>query len=131
MPFLRERAQSFGQQLERFHFQCWFPAFGDKTGSFHSDEIAEVEQLKKVDQLRADFFRVNIDLNAPCRVAQIKEMTLAHVAMRRDAARCAKGLAFPEPFAHLRNRSGHLKATTEWVKTLRAKRVELFAPQCD
>jgi hypothetical protein len=74
---------------------------------------------------------VNVDLNAPRRVAQIEEMTFAHVAMRSNAAGCAKGLAFLKLFAHLRNRAGYLKAAAEWLDAFRTKRVEFFAPQRD
>src|SRR6267143_5147495 len=128
MPFFRERPQGFGQQLECAGLQCRFPAFGDKTGSLHADEIAKIDQPKKIDQLRADFFRMNVDLNPPRCVAQIEEMTFAHIAMRSNAASCAKGLAFFKLFAHLRNRSSYLKAGAEWLDAFRAKRVEFFAP---
>src|SRR5438552_3081206 len=69
--------------------------------------------------------------DAPRRVAQIEEMTLAHVAMRGNAAGCTKGLAFLKFFAHLRNRSGYLKAAAEWLDAFCTKRVEFFAPQRD
>ena len=74
---------------------------------------------------------MNVDLNAPCRVAQIEEMTFAHVTMRGNAAGCAKGLAFLKLFTHLDNRSGYLKAAAEWLDAFRTKRVEFFAPQRD
>ena len=105
MPFFRERPQGFRQHLKRVHLQRRFAGFGEKTGSLHADEIAKIEQSEKLDRLRADFFRVNVNLNASGRVAQIEKMTFAHVAMRGDAARCAKSLAFLELFAHLRNRA--------------------------
>ena len=44
VPFFRQRPQRFGQHLERAHFQCRLPAFGDKTCPFDADEIAEIEQ---------------------------------------------------------------------------------------
>ena len=74
---------------------------------------------------------MKVDLNAARGVAQIEEVTFAHVAVRSDAAGCAKGLAFLKLFAYLRNRSGHLKATFEWLDPFGAKRVEFFAPQCN
>src|SRR5438046_8167941 len=112
------------------HLQSWFSAFGDKTCSLDADEIAKIEQPKKIDQFRTDLFRVNVDLNAARSVAQIEEMTFAHVAMRGDAAGCAKGFAFLKLFEYLRNRSSHLKATHEWLYTFGAKRVAFFPPQC-
>src|SRR4030095_16063002 len=129
MPFLRKRQQRFGQQLKRAHFQCRFAAFGDEARSFYADEIAKIEQPKKIDQLRPDLFRVNVDLNAPRRVAQIEEMTFSHVAMRGDAAGCAKSLAFLKLFAHLRDRSGYLKAAAERLDAFRTKRVQFLAPE--
>src|SRR6266404_6388027 len=131
MPFLRKRPQGFGKQTERVHFQCWFPAFGDKTRSFNSDEIADIQQAEKIDQLRANFLCVNINLNAASGVAQIQEVALAHVAMRRDAARRTKSLAFFELLAHLRNRSAYLKTCAERLDAFRPKRIEFFAPQRD
>ena len=44
---------------------------------------------------------------------QIEKVTLAHVTMGGDTAGCAKGLAFLELFAHLRNRSTYLKTRAE------------------
>ena len=84
--------------------------------------------LKKIHQLRPELFRVHVNLDAPRRVAQIEKMTFAHVAMRGDAAGCAKDLAFLKLFAHVRNRSGCLKAAAKWLDAFRAKRVEFFAP---
>src|SRR5206468_1166690 len=56
-------------------------------------------------------------------------MAFAHIAMRSDAARGAKGLACLKSFAHLCNGSAYLKAKTERLDAFLAKRVELFAPQ--
>jgi hypothetical protein len=46
---------------------------------------------------------MNIDLNAPGNVAQVQEMALAHIAMRRDAARRTNRLPFLKLLAHLSN----------------------------
>src|SRR6266404_647212 len=131
MPFLGKRPQGFGKQAERAHFQCWFSAFGDKTCSFNPDEIANIQQAKKIDQFRANFLCVNINLNATLGVTQIQKMTLAHIAMGRDAPRCTKSLAFFELLAHLRNRSAYLKTCAEGLDAFRPKRIEFFAPQRD
>jgi len=58
-------------------------------------------------------------------------MTFAHVTVRGDAARYSKSLTFLELFADLRNRTGYVKPAAEWIDTLRAKRVELLAPERD
>ncbi len=79
----------------------------------------------------ANFFSVNINLNAASGVAQIQEVALAHVAMGRDAARRAKSLAFSELLAHLRNRSAYIKTCAEGLDAFRVKRIEFFAPQRD
>jgi hypothetical protein len=74
---------------------------------------------------------MNVDLNSPRRVAQIKEMAFAHVAMSGDAARRAKRLAFRKLSAHFGDRSGYLKPTAERLDAFRTERVQFFAPQCD
>ena len=74
---------------------------------------------------------MDIDLNATGGVAQIQEVAFAHVAMRRDAPRRAKRLAFFKLLAHLRNRSAYVKSRTERLDTFRAEGIEFFAPQRD
>ena len=113
------------------HFQGWFPAFGDETGSFDANEIANIQKAKKIDQLRANFFCVNINLNASGGIAQIEKMALAHVTMGGDTAGGAKGFAFFEFLAHFRNGSARLESGAEWLDPFRAQRVEFFAPQRD
>ena len=60
MPFFRQRPQGFCEQLERWTFTVGSPLLVKKH-SFHPDEIADVEQPKKVEQFRADLFRVNVN----------------------------------------------------------------------
>jgi hypothetical protein len=67
-------------------------------------------------------------LNASGGIAQIEKVALAHVTMGGDTAGSAKGLAFFELFAHLRNRSTYLKTRAERFDTFRTERVEFFAP---
>src|SRR5215469_7702188 len=131
MPFLRKRPQGLGQQPESAHFQCRFPAFGDKTCPFNPDEIANIQQAKKIDQLGANFFGVNVYLKAARSVAQVQEMAFAHVAMRRDTPRGTKNLAFLELLAYLRDGSAYVIAGAERFDTFGAERFEFFAPQRD
>src|SRR6266478_5101793 len=113
MPFFRQRPQRLGQQLKRAHLQCRLTAFGDKTCSLHPDEITNVQQAKKLEQLRANFFWVNIDLNPTGDVTEVEEVAFAHVAMRSDTTRRTQGFAFFKLPVHLRNRSADFKARTE------------------
>src|SRR5207244_9111310 len=131
MPFLREWPQRLRQRAESAHLQCWLAAFSNKTRSFDADEITDVEQVEKFNQVRANFFCVDVNLNAPGRIAQVEEMAFAHVAMRGDAPRRAKSLPFLELLAHLRDRSAYVKTGAERLNAFRAERVELFAPQRD
>ena len=85
-------------------------------------------KLKRSISFRPNFFGVNINLKAARGVAQVQKMTLAHIAMRRDAPRRTKSLAFFELLAHLRNGSVCLKPRSERLDALRAERIEFFAP---
>src|SRR4030095_5098167 len=114
MPFFRERPQRLGDQLECLDFYCWFPAFGQKACSLHSDEIADVEQAKKLDQFRANLFRLNVNLDAAGGVTQVKEVAFAHVAMRRDAAGDTTRFTFFKLLAHLRDRAANIKGAAAW-----------------
>jgi len=131
MPFFRQRPQGLRKQPERAHFQCRFAAFRNKACSFRADEITNVQQAKKIHQLRANFFCVYVDLNAAGGIAHVEEVAFSHVAMRRDAARRTKRLAFFKLTAYLGNRSACLKTRTERIDTLRAKRLEFLAAQRD
>ncbi len=120
MPFFGERPQSFRQQSEGVRLQSRFTALGEETCSFDANEIADIEQTKKIDQLRPNFFRVNVNLDAAGSVAQIEKVALPHVSVRGDAAGRAEGLAAGKFFAHLGNGSAWLETSTERVDTLRA-----------
>src|SRR5438874_11106063 len=54
MPFLGKRPQSLRKQLEPAHRQRRRPAIGEQTGSFHSIDIANIQQAKDIDQVRAN-----------------------------------------------------------------------------
>src|SRR4029077_10014841 len=103
VPLFWKRPQGFGQKPERAHLERRLATFGQETCSFDANEIANVKQTKKIDQIRANFFRVNINLNAASGIAKIKKVALAHVAMRGDAASRTNGLALRKFFAHLRD----------------------------
>ena len=108
--------------------QCRFTGLGDKTCSLNADEIAKIEQAKKIHRFGADFLRVDINLNPPGRVAQVEKVTFAHVAMCGDAASSAERFAFLKLGAHLCDRSVRLESSAEWLDSTRAKRIEFFAP---
>ena len=91
VPFLRQRPQRFPEQLELVDFQGRLAGLGEETIAFDADEIAEIDQLEKLDHLLADFLRVDVNLDPPGRIAQVDEMAFAHVAMRGDAAGRAQG----------------------------------------
>src|SRR5438046_9191518 len=91
--------------MKRPCLQRGFAALGEETCALGANEITDIEQTKKIDQIRANFLCVNINLNAPGGVTKIEEVALAHVAMRGDAASRAQDLALRESFAHLRDGS--------------------------
>src|SRR5436309_9629147 len=107
VPFLGKRPQGFSKQPKRAHFECRFPAFGEKTRPFNPDEITDIQQAKKIDQIGANFFCMKVNLNAARGVAQVQEMAFAHVAMSRDTPRRTKSLAFFELLVHLRDRPAY------------------------
>src|SRR5438552_15827970 len=98
-------------------------ALGEETCALGANEITDIEQTKKIDQVRANFFCVNVNLNAPGGITKIEEVALAHVAMRGDATSRAQDLALREFFAHLRDCSVRLERNAERLDTLCADRV--------
>src|SRR5512132_352210 len=131
MPFFRERPQRLGEQLECLDFYCRFAAFGQKACSLHPDEIADVQQTKKLDQFRTNLFGVNVNLNATGDVTQVEKVALAHVAMRRDAAGDTTHFAFFKLRAHLCDRAADIKGGAEWFDTFRAQRLKFFSSERD
>ena len=131
MPFFRQRPQGLRQHFEPVHFQSLLAGLGEETTSFHPDEIAEIEQPENLHRLRPEFLCLHVNLDSPRRVAQIEKVTLAHVAMRRDPARCAKLRAFGKFRPHLLNRAARLKALAKRRHATSAQRLELLAPQRD
>ena len=112
-------------------FTVGSPAFGDKTCPFHANEIAYVEQPKKVEQFRANLLGVNVNLNAAGDVTQVEKMAFAHVAMRGDAAGDTTGFTFFKLLAHLRDRAANIKAGAEWLDAFRAQCFKFFSPERD
>src|SRR5437773_10507359 len=105
--------------MKRPCLQRGFAALGEETCALGANEITDIEQTKKIDQVRANFFCVNINLNAPGGVTKIDEVALAHVAMRGDAATRAQDLALRDSVAHLRDCSVQLERNAKRVDTLR------------
>src|SRR6266567_996943 len=103
MPLFWKRPQSLRHKTERACLQRGFAALGEETCALGANEITDIEQTKKIDQVRANFFCVNVNLNAPGGITKIEEVALAHVAMRGDAASRAQDLALCEFFASQRD----------------------------
>src|SRR5437667_11899749 len=131
MPLFGKRPQGLRHKTESARLQRRFAALGKETGALDANEITDIEQTKKIDQIRANFFCVNINLNAPGGVTKIEEVALAHVAIRSDAASRAQDLALREFFAHLLDCSVRLERNAERLDTLSAQRVEFFSSQRD
>ena len=131
VPFLGQRPQRFPQEFELVHFQRRLAGLGQKTGSFHADEIPEIDQLEHLDHVIADFLRVDVNLDPPGGIAQVHEMAFAHVAMGGDAAGGAQGGAFREFLAHLGDRAGSFVSAAERVRAARLERFQFFAPLRD
>ena len=107
------------------------PVLVRKQFALDADEIAEVEQIENLHRLGADFFRMNVNLNAPGRVAQIDEMAFAHVAMRGDASGRAQGFAFLKFFADLARSCRWSQSGAEGRDAARAQLFQLGAPVRD
>ena len=91
----------------------------------------KIKQPENLHRLRPEFLCLHINLDSPRRVAQIEKVTLAHVAMRRDPARCAELRAFGKFRPHLLNRAARLKALAKRRHATSAQRLEFLAPQRD
>ena len=90
-------------------FHCRLATLGEKACPFDTDEIAKIEQLENLKRLGPYFFRLNVNLNVAGRIAQIDEMTFAHVAMRSDPPGHAQRLVFGKFLLHFADRSGGLE----------------------
>ena len=112
-------------------FYCRFAAFGDKTCPFHPDEIADVQQTKKLEQFRTNLPCVDVDLNSARDVTQIEKVAFAHVAMRGDAAGDTSDFIFFKLLAYLRDRAANLKASAERLDAFRAQCFKFFSPERD
>src|SRR5205085_10343643 len=91
VPFFGKWPQRFAQDFEGMHFQRRLAGFGEETNPLDADEIAKIDQLKQIDYLVADFFRVDVNLDSPRRIAQVDEVAFTHVAVRGDVAGRAQG----------------------------------------
>ena len=110
-------------------FSVGFPAFVINM-FLRRNEVAHVEQAKEIDQLRANFFDVNINLNASCGIVQIEKMArpMSRWAVIRPGARSVS------PSLNLWRTSamGPLGSKgAERLDPFRAECVEFFAPQRD
>ena len=112
-------------------FYCWFTASCQKAGSLHPYEIADVQQTKKFDQFRANFFCVDIDLDASGGITQVKKMAFAHVAMRSDTTGDAKCFTFLKLLVHFRDRSADIKTGAEWFDAFRVQHLKFFSSERD
>src|SRR5882762_1192361 len=131
MPFFRERPQRLGEQLECLGFYRRFAAFGDKTCPFHANEIANVQQTKKLEQFRTNLPCVNVNLNATGDVTQVEKVAFAHVAMRGDAAGDTSDFIFFKLLAYLRDRVANIKGGAEWFDAFRAQHLKFFSSERD
>ena len=126
MPLFRKRPQRFRKDFEFPNLQRWLAGLRQKTFAFHPNEIAEVEQLEKIDRLRANFFRMDVNLNPAGGVAQIDKVTFAHVAMRGNASRRAQSFAFFEFFPDRRNIAAGLERRAKRLDSALAQRFPIF-----
>src|SRR5438046_6010021 len=72
MPLFGKRPQSLRHKAESACLQRRFAALGEETGALDANEITDIEQTKKIVQIRANFLGVNVNLNAPSGVAKIE-----------------------------------------------------------
>src|SRR2546430_10527925 len=113
MPFSRYRSKRFRQHLQLVQLQRRLARLGCETGSFHADEIAEIEQLEDFHCFGAEFLRLQINLHPSARVLEINKVALAHVAMRTDATRHAKTCPFGKFLPNTRDIARGIEGYTE------------------
>src|SRR5437867_9040863 len=121
MPFFRQWPQRFRQHCKFFRFQRLLAGLRQKTEALHSDQVAEIEQIENLHRLRADLFRMKVDLDAPGRVAKIDKVAFAHVAVRGDAASGAKCVALLQFRPDLRDVPADFESCTKRFDPPRAK----------
>ncbi len=74
---------------------------------------------------------MNVNLDTPGRIAQVDEVTLAHVAMRGNPSRGAERFSFLEFRADFSDRAVCVERRAKWIDASRAQVLELLAPEGD
>ena len=106
---MRKRPEGFRQHLKFLHLQRRFAGLGQKTFPFDSDEIAEVEQREKIDNSVAGLPGIDVNLNAPGRVAKIDKVALAHIAMCGNPPGRTEDGTLLEFLTHVSDRAARFK----------------------
>src|SRR3954468_2777776 len=81
VPFFRQGPERFREQLELVHLERRLAGLGEKAIALDADEIAEIDEFKQFDDLRTDFFCVEVNLDPPRRIPHIDKMAFPHVAV--------------------------------------------------
>src|SRR5947208_2082800 len=98
MPLFGKGPQGLRHKMKRPCLQRGFAALGEETCALGANEITDIEQLKKVDQVRANFFCVNINLNAPGGVTKIEnELAPRSTAFRAVSFSFHRQKPVPQP----------------------------------
>jgi hypothetical protein len=116
MPLVRQRSQCFRQYLKIFDPNCWFSRLRDKTLPFHTEKIANIHQLKYSGLFHRQLFQTDVDLKATTHIAKIKELALAHIAMRRDPARHTDPCAFRKGMQDFTDLARNIEPTRERIR---------------
>ena len=88
---------------------------GDKAIPLDSQEIANIQILKNPRLINRQFLQVDVDLDSTTDIAEVKELALAHVPVRRDPTRHADPRALLETLSDLTDSTGDIETLSEGI----------------
>ena len=90
----RQRAERLREHLRRGHADGRLARLRAEQRARHTDHVADVEELERLEQLVAEIVLAKVELDAPRVVREMREARLSLATPRDDAPRDAHALSF-------------------------------------
>jgi len=87
VPLAGRRTQGLPERGEGLNLHAGLAHAGDEKGAFNADEISQIQELEDFGRIVTEHLGLNPKLDPAADIAQVKELTLTHVTVGRDAAR--------------------------------------------
>ena len=86
VPLAGRRTQGLPERGEGLDLHAGLAHAGDEKGAFNADEISQIQELEDFGRVVAEHLRLDPKLDPAADIAQVEELTFAHVTVSRDAA---------------------------------------------